>query len=51
VYYFLSGFVQICSATMGFAVKDRYLIIKAASRGYGAICLCRMFSEKKWNVN
>jgi len=35
-----------------FAAEDRYLIKTFRdSKGSAATCLCKMFSEKKWNVS
>ena len=41
--------MQICFATMEFAVEDRYLIKSCETAK--VTCMCNMFSEKTWNVN
>jgi len=45
--------MYICSATTGLAVEDRYLIISCERAKVMELhtCLCKMFSEKRWNVN
>jgi len=44
--------MQVCSATMGFAIEDRYLIKRCerAQVTYGATCLCKMSSKEIWNA-